>query len=107
VNSDRDFQAVSDRRRKQLATFRAPNLDGPARPALLDIDAELESHELRELKRPLGHREFPHAKVTLRTLRAQERKTILLQRPDSVLEAPINLHSQPTQPALRPDCADR
>jgi hypothetical protein len=79
VNLDRGFQAVPDGRGKQLSTFGAPNLDGPARPLSIDVNSQLESHKLRQLERPLSHGELTHPKVTLRALRAHERKTVLMQ----------------------------
>ena len=65
------------RYRKQPSTLSGTNLDGPAPPMAVDLDAQIESDKLSQLKRPLGRREFAHPKTTFQPLRAHKGDTVV------------------------------
>ena len=69
--------ATGHRDREQLSTLGAANLDGPAPPLAVQLDTQIESDELRQLKCSFGSGKFAYPNVTLRVLRARKSKRIL------------------------------
>jgi hypothetical protein len=61
---------------KQLSTLRATNLDGPAPPSAVRLNAQLEGDKLCQLKRSLSHGKFTHPNMRLEALRADKGETV-------------------------------
>ena len=66
------YFSAGHRHRKQLSTLSAANLDGPAPPFAVNLNAQIGGDEFRQLKRPLSRRKFTHPKMTLRMLGAHK-----------------------------------